>query len=92
MPKIELPDDAGALWRWMVQFRVSIEELSNRLGMAPNYLGEIRRGKKRPSDALKLAIARETLAIEAELKVAKPRGVPVDAWYTAEAVADLGKR
>lgn len=79
-----IPGNATPLWRWMAGRRVTIEELAERIDVAPNHLGAIRRGERRPSDRLKIAIEKATTEIEREQGVAEPRGVPVLTWFEAE--------
>lgn len=81
MPKKKLPEGATALWRWMTERRVTVEELATLVGCTPQYLSDVRRGVKRPSDQLKLAIAEHTIAIEKKQGVARPKGVVATSWY-----------
>lgn len=83
MPRTHsLPADASPLWRWMHEHKITVAELAERLLVTPNYLGDVRRGLHRPSDDLKVAIGKHTLAIEKKLGVKNPRGVTPADWFT----------
>lgn len=79
-----MSSDEGAvtpLAVWMREKRVSGAEFARRSGMNEQAVSRIRRGFNRPTDEQKLAVARTTLEIEIELKLAEPRGVPVLDWF-----------
>lgn len=73
--------NASRLWRWMHQWGVTLEVLAADLGVSPVYLGQLRRGKGRPSDELKGKIERATRAIEEQRGVAEPAGVAILDWF-----------
>lgn len=85
----ELPADATPLWRWMAKHRVTLAELAERLGLSPVYVGEVRRGDRRPGDKLKVEIAAVTLQMEADFEIeeAARRGVPILDWFERESIA-----
>lgn len=85
-----IPHDANALWRWMHERRVTIDELARRLRVSAVYLGNVRRGNARPSDALKTRIAEVTRAMDGEFGIAEPLGVTVDTWYKPEHLGGKG--
>lgn len=67
----------------MAAHHVTLAALADALGLHPVYLGQIRRGERRPNDLLKVRLEAATLQIEAERQI-DPRcrlGVPVSAWY-----------
>jgi len=67
----------------MYNRRVTLDALAKRLDVSPGHLGDIRRGVRRPSDALKVKIQEVTRAIESEDGVADPVGVSVLDWFSA---------
>jgi transcriptional regulator with XRE-family HTH domain len=73
----------------MAKHRVTLEELAARLDLTPVYVGEIRRGDRRPHDKLKVEIAAITLQMEADFEIeeAARRGVPVLDWFEPETLA-----
>lgn len=81
MPKLTVPKNATVLWRWMLEHDVTVATLASKLGVTPNYLGDIRRGIYRPSDELKVKIERVTKRIEIERGVDDPRGVAASDWF-----------
>jgi len=83
MARRALPEGATPLWRWMAERRITLEVLAERLKITPQHLGDLRRGVRRPSDDLKIAIAAMTTQIEREMGIAasKVRGVPIISWY-----------
>lgn len=85
MPKIDLPDSATDLWRWMFERRVTLAELAKLVECTSQHLSDIRRGVRRPSDPLKIKIAEQTIAMERAQGVpaSKARGVPTSAWFAA---------
>lgn len=85
MAKEQLPKDATVLWKWMDRRDVTVAELAALLHVTPNYLGDVRRGKHRPSDALKFDIERVTVEIEKKAGVKKPRGVRATDWFARAA-------
>ncbi len=85
MPKMKPPEGATALWRWMDERRVTLEELARLVGVTPQHLSDVRRGVRRPSDSLKQAIETASIEVERRQKVARPKGVPVVAWFTEKA-------
>lgn len=87
MAQRDLPANATALWRWMHRHRVTLEELAEKVGCTPVYIGNLRRGVARPSDDLKIKIERETLAWERRHGIKSPEGVLVAAWFERAEVA-----
>lgn len=83
MPRKQLPEGATPLWRWMNERRVTLEELALLVECTPQHLSDIRRGVRRPSDALKESILRATVEMERQRGYAKPTGVPISVWYEA---------
>ena len=81
MPKMTPPEDATALWRWMDERRVTLEELARYVEKTPQHLSDVRRGVRRPSDALKQAIYTATIEIETKQGVSRPKGVPISVWF-----------
>lgn len=81
MPKMTPPEDATALWRWMDERRVTLEELARLVGYTPQHLSDIRRGVRRPSDELKQKIEAATQGIEKKMGVPRPKGVRIAEWY-----------
>jgi transcriptional regulator with XRE-family HTH domain len=81
MPKMTPREGAPALWHWMAERRVTLEELARLVEVTPQHLSDIRRGVRRPSDALKLAIERATIELERAQGVGRPKGVRVVSWF-----------
>lgn len=66
----------------MARVRVTNEELAERAGVSTVYISSLRRGKARPSDDLKVTLARVTREMEELRGLAPPyTGVPVEAWF-----------
>jgi transcriptional regulator with XRE-family HTH domain len=69
-----------ALWRWMVERRVTLAELAAEVGANAVYIGQLRRGVANPSDSMKRRIATATLELERKRGYANPVGVPATTW------------
>lgn len=87
MPKIEPPEGAPVLWHWMAERRVTLEELARLVKCTPQHLSDIRRGVRRPSDGLKLAIETASVEIERRAGVSRPKGVRIGEWFTPASMA-----
>jgi predicted transcriptional regulator len=87
MPKMQPPDDATELWKWMDHWNVPVQSFAATLEITPQHLSDVRRGKRRPSDELKRKIETATLAYERQHRVKHPRGVKILTWYSREVAA-----
>lgn len=73
---------------WMKDRRVELKELGARVSLTYQYVSDLRRNVRWPSDNLKMRIEAATLAMDRERQHSRPRGVKATDWLTYRAALD----
>lgn len=76
-----MSDEETPVRRWLDHHGMSVEDLARRCDVSLGTMGLIARGKRRPTDELKVRIWHRTHAYEKEKGGKRPVGIHPAAWF-----------